>query len=167
MTSWLRKLTWWVHSRRKEDELREELRFHLEEDADERRGDGLPADQARWAACRDLGNVTRLCEDTRAVWIWRFGEQLAQDTRYALRTMIRNPTFTALVALSLALGIGANTAIYSFMDGILLRALPVDDPESLVVMKWRSKPWARASPSAPPDFVLHSVNGRTYRDASA
>jgi predicted permease len=166
MISWLRKLTWWVHSRRKEDELREELQFHLEEDADERRGDDLPPDQARWAAYRDLGNVTRLCEDTRAVWIWRFGEQLAQDTRYALRTMFRNRTFTALAALSLALGIGANTAIYSFMDAILLRALPVHDPESLVVMKWRSKPWARASPSAAPDFVLHSVDGRTYRDAS-
>jgi macrolide transport system ATP-binding/permease protein len=166
MTSLWRRLTWWVQRRRKEDDLREELRFHLEEEADERRVDGLADEQARWAAHRDLGNLTLVREDTRAVWIWSFAEQLAQDARYALRTMLRNRTFTALAALSLALGIGANTAIYSFMDAILLRSLPVHEPESLVVMKWRSKPWVRASPGAQPEFVLHSVDGRTYRDAS-
>jgi macrolide transport system ATP-binding/permease protein len=72
--------------------------------------------------------------------------------------MINNRAFTALVTLSLALGIGANTAIYSFMDSILLRSLPVSDPESLVVLNWRSKPIVRSA------FVMHSVNGRTYED---
>src|SRR5688572_27499163 len=166
MTSFLRKLTWWVRRRRKEDELREELEFHLEEEADERRGDGLADDQARWAARRDLGNVTLVREDTRSVWIWTLGEQLAQDTRYALRTMRRNRTFTALAALSLALGIGANTAIYSFMDSILLRPLPVHEPESLVVMKWRSKPFAMGSQREGAEFVLRSIDGSTYRDAA-
>lgn len=65
-------------------------------------------------------------------------EELARDIRYALRTMAGNRAFTALAALSLALGIGANTAIYSFMESILLRSLPVSDPASLVVVKWRS-----------------------------
>jgi macrolide transport system ATP-binding/permease protein len=74
MTSLLRTLVWWVQRRRKEDELREELKFHLEEEAAERRGDGLADDQATWAAHRDLGNVTLLREDTREVWIWRLGE---------------------------------------------------------------------------------------------
>jgi macrolide transport system ATP-binding/permease protein len=166
MTSLLRKLTWWVQRRRKEDELREELQFHLEEEAGERRDDGLPDDEATWAARRDLGNVTLLREDTREVWIWRFGEQLVQDIRYALRSMARNRTFTALAVLSLALGIGANTAIYSFMDAILLRPLPVHDPESLVVMRWRSKPFAMGTQRDGGEFVMRSIDGRTYRDAS-
>ena len=84
--------------------------------------------------------MTRVLEETRTVWAWTPLEQLAQDVRYAFRTMIRNRTFTALAAISLALGIGANTAIYSFMDSILLRSLPVSDPASLVVVKWRSRP---------------------------
>jgi predicted permease len=159
MTSLFRKFTWWVQRRRKEAELREELQFHLAEEADERQADGLLEDQARWAARRDLGNVTLLREDTRLLWTWTPLEQLAQDLRYALRVMFKDRAFTALAALSLALGIGANTAIYSFMDAILLRSLPVSDPESLVVMKWRAGPVPNRS-----EFVLHSIDGSTYRD---
>src|ERR1700751_2978772 len=70
------------------------------------------------------------------MWGWTFGEQLLQDLRYALRAMKNNRAFTALAVLSLALGIGANTAIFSFMDAILLRSLPVQDPGSLVVLNW-------------------------------
>lgn len=137
MTSLLRKLTWWLQRRRKEDEVREELAFHLAEEADERQAAGLPAEEARWAAQRDLGNLTLLREDARAVWTWRPLEELAQDLRYGLRTMAANKTFSAMAILSLALGIGANTAIYSFMDSILLRSLPVPDPQSLVILSWR------------------------------
>ncbi len=162
MTPLFRKLTWWLQRRRKEDELREELEFHLAEEAGERQADGLPEDQARWAARRDLGNVTLLREDTRPLWSWILLEQLAQDVRYGLRTMFKNRLFTAMAALSLALGIGANTAIYSFMDSILLRSLPVSDPASLVVVKWRSKPVKFGDASA--EFVMRSVDGRTYSD---
>jgi predicted permease len=161
MTSLFRKFTWWMQRRRKEDELREELAFHLANEADERRADGLTEDQARWAARRDLGNVTLLREDTRILWTWTPLEQLSQDLRYALRMMFKNRAFTALAALSLALGIGANTAIYSFMDSILLRALPVSDPASLVVVKWRVRPVPNRS-----EFVLHSFDGSTYRNSA-
>ena len=137
MTSLFRKFTWWIQRRRKEDQLREELTFHLAEEADEHQAGGLTEDQARWAARRDLGNVTLLREETRTLWSWILLEQLAQDIRYGLRSMFKNRLFTALAALSLALGIGANTAIYSFMDSILLRSLPVSDPASLVVVKWQ------------------------------
>src|SRR5438067_13861465 len=81
---------------------------------------------------------------------------LLQDLRYALRIMAANPLFTAMAALSLALGIGANTAIYSFMDAILMRALPVQNPQSLVVFNWHSK-------AHPP--VAHHFNGSTYQDS--
>ena len=131
MIPFLRKLSWWARRRCKEDELREELQFHLDEEAEERQADGLPADQARWAAHRDLGNVTLLQETTRTFWTFALFEQLGQDLRYALRSMINNRTFTALAALSLALGIGANTAIYSLLDSLLLRSLPASDTESL------------------------------------
>src|SRR5436309_6997073 len=80
---------------------------------------------------------------------------LLQDLRYALRMMAGQPLFTAMAALSLALGIGANTAIYSFMDAILLRALPVRNPESLVVLNWHSKDHPK---------VVHSLNGSTFKD---
>ena len=111
MTSLFRKFTWWVHRRRKEDELREELQFHLANETDERLADGLTEDQATRAARRDLGNVTLLREDTRTLWTWTFLEQLAQDLRYGLRTMAANKTFCAMAILSLALGIGANSAV--------------------------------------------------------
>jgi macrolide transport system ATP-binding/permease protein len=167
MTSLFRKFTWWVQRRRKEDELREELQFHLANEADERQADGLTEDQARWAARRDLGNVALLREDTRTLWTWTPLEQLAQDLRYGLRTMSKNRAFTALATLSLALGIGANTAIYSFMDSILLRSLPVSDPASLVVVKWRSRPFAYGSRAVNgSEFVLHSIDGDFFPDSA-
>ncbi len=86
---------------------------------------------------------------------WTIGEQLAQDLRYGLRMMAANPLFTAMAALSLALGIGANTAIYSFMDAIMMRALPVPHPEQLAVIEWRSKD----RPA-----VIHSQHGTRHSD---
>jgi macrolide transport system ATP-binding/permease protein len=87
--------------------------------------------------------------------IGTFLDQLLQDLRYALRGMAANPLFCAMAALSLALGIGANTAIYSFMDAILMRALPVPDPQSLVVANWRSKAF-------PP--IAHGFSGNNFKD---
>jgi predicted permease len=164
--TFLRKLSWWMQRRRREAEFREELEFHLDEEAEARRADGLPSEHARAAARRDLGNVTLLREETRTLWSWMLVEQFAQDIRFAVRTMRKNRMFTALAALSLALGIGANTAIYSFMEAILLRSLPVSDPASLVVVKWRARPGTRARPGAPPAFVMRGGSGRVDLDAS-
>ena len=166
MISFFRKLGWLTERRRKEDELREELQFHLDEEAEQRQAEGLAKDQARWAAGRDLGNVTLLKESTRAMWTWTLVEQLLQDLRYALRTMINNRAFTALAVLSLALGIGANTAIYSFMDSILLRSLPVADPTSLVVLNWHSRD-PRETRDAKGNWaahVMHGMSGNAYND---
>jgi macrolide transport system ATP-binding/permease protein len=159
MTSLLRRFRWWLQRRRKENELREELQFHLAREAEERRADGMTEDEAWWAARRDLGNETRLREDARALWTWRPLDELTLDLRYALRTLFKNRAVSAFAVMSLALGIGANTAIYSFMDAILLRALPIPDPNALVVVSWRSKPF---SPSKGDPFVLHSIDGSTF-----
>jgi len=163
MTFLFRKMRWWLQRRRKEDELREELQFHLTVEIDQRRAQGLSEREAVSAARRDLGNTAIVHEDARAVWTWTLVEQLAQDIRYGVRGMVKNRMFTALAALSLALGIGANTAIYSFMDAVLLRSLPVQDPASLIVMRWRSGPIRRGGQN---QFVMHSGDGQSYDDSS-
>src|SRR5262249_36065844 len=90
------KLLWLFQRRRREAEIRAELELHLAEEAEERRAEGVSAQEAKWAAHRDLGNLTRVEENTRAVWIWTLAEQLFQDVRYALRVMRANKAFTAL-----------------------------------------------------------------------
>ncbi|HTS74599.1 MAG TPA: ABC transporter permease [Bryobacteraceae bacterium] len=141
-----RKIAWLFRRRSRESELADELQFHLSEEAEDRGMD---------AARRELGNLGLIQEDTRAEWGWTWFDQLAQDVRYAVRTMLRNPAFTLLAALSLALGIGANTAIYSFMDALLFRDLPVADPRSLVVLNFHRKD----GPS-----VVHAMSGSIYDD---
>ncbi|HEY1950433.1 MAG TPA: ABC transporter permease [Bryobacteraceae bacterium] len=158
MIPFFRKLGWLTRRRSKEDQLTAELQFHLEEETEERQADGMSKQDARWAARRELGNLSVVLEDTRAVWGWTLLEQLGQDLRYGWRTMLHNPAFTILAALSLALGIGANTAIYSFMDALLMRSLPVADTESLVVLKWHVKG------KNTDDSVLHYISGQVYDD---
>jgi macrolide transport system ATP-binding/permease protein len=143
-----RKLRWLFARRRREAELTEELAFHIEEEAEER---------GYTAARRELGNLALIKEDTRAMWGWTWVEQLMQDLRYAVRTMLKNPAFTALAALSLALGIGANTAIYSFMDAVMLRRLPVRDPKSLALLQWHSK-------NRGGDSVIDGISGQFSDD---
>src|SRR5262245_50749179 len=156
------KLAWWLRRKQKERDLREELEFHLGQEAAEREAGGLSRDEARAAARRDLGNVILLTEDTRAVWTWTLLEQFAQDARYALRTMVRNRAVSAFAVVSLAMGIGAGTAIYSFMDAILLRQLPIADPDSLVEISWRAKHVDRKQGQS--EFVLKSIDGRWDND---
>src|SRR4051794_26506010 len=113
-------------------DLDREIGAHLELETEEQRDAGLPADRARYAAQRAFGNTALVLEDTRAAWGWRTPERLAQDVRYALRTLRTHPGFASVAVLSLALGIGANTAIFSLIDAALLRELPVPRPERLV-----------------------------------
>jgi predicted permease len=159
MMSFFRKLIWLTRRRSKEEELIAELKFHLEEEEQERQEAGLSAQDARRAALRDFGNLTLARENTRAAWGWTLLEQFVQDLRYGLRTILRNPVFSILGALSLALGIGANTAIYSFMYALLMRSLPVPDPESLVVLKWHLSGNKNVD-----DSVLHHISGQIYDD---
>ncbi|HEX8986086.1 MAG TPA: ABC transporter permease [Bryobacteraceae bacterium] len=156
----LRRLRYWMESARRGEALREEMELHLAERAAELEADGMTAERARAEARRRFGNVGLKQEESREIWMTRFLSELGQDIRYGCRTMAANKAFSALAVLSLALGIGANTTIYSFMESILLRSLPVADPESLVVLNWHSRPPQNANKEWV--HVMHGVQGMAW-----
>ena len=159
----LRRLRYWIDSGRRREALREEMDLHLAEKAAELEEGGMRADHAYAEARRQFGNVALKHEESREVWMTRFWLDLVQDVRYGWRTMMANKGFSALAVLSLALGIGANTAIYSFMESILLRSLPVGDPESLVVLNWQSQPPQTADKKW--EHVVHGIQGMFWPGA--
>jgi macrolide transport system ATP-binding/permease protein len=136
------------------------MELHLAETTAELQADGMTAEDARAEARRRFGNVGLKYEESREIWMTRFWSELGQDVRYGCRTMMANKAFSALAVLSLALGIGANTTIYSFMESILLRSLPVAEPESLVVLNWRSPPPRNANKEWV--HVMHGVQGMAW-----
>src|SRR5579862_4378733 len=156
----LRRLRYWMESGSRSEALREEMELHLAEKAAELEADGMTAERARAEARQRFGNVGLKQEESREVWMTRFLSEFGQDVRYGCRTMIANKAFSALAVLSLALGIGANTAVYSFMESILLRSLPVADPESLVVLNWHSRPPQNANKEWV--HVMHGVQGMAW-----
>lgn len=121
--------------RNRDKDLDEELRGHLAMAARDRMERGEPRTGAEAAARRELGNVLTIKEVTRETWGWMWIERLGQDLRYATRLLRRNPGFTLVAILSLALGIGANTAIFQVIDAIRLRTLPVRNPGELAEVR--------------------------------
>jgi predicted permease len=146
-----------MESARRSEALREEMELHLAEKTAELEADGMMPERARAEAHRRFGNAGLKHEESREIWMTRFFSELGQDVRYGFRTLTANKAFSALAVLLLALGIGANTAIYSFMESILLRSLPVAHPESLVVLNWHSRPPQDASGEWV--HVIHGVQG--------
>jgi len=116
----------WRRRSKREQNLDREIRAHLLAEAEEQPS----IDAAR----RVFGNTTLIKETVREMWGWASLERFVQDLRYGLRLMARSPGFTAVAVLSLALGIGANTAIFSVFDALLLRTLPVRRPEQLITL---------------------------------
>jgi predicted permease len=127
--SWLKQL---FSRRRLYEDLSEEIREHLDEKIEELVGGGMSRKEATAAARRAFGNVTLAEEDSRSVWCWPSVEELLADVRYGLRALRHNPMFTAVALLTIAIGIGANTAVFSVVNSVLLKPLNYPDAEQLV-----------------------------------
>jgi predicted permease len=125
---------------RLDDDLREELAQHAAWKAEQLAAEGLDPVEARRRAAVAIGNPARLREDARALWGFPSLDSIVQDVRYARRQLARTPAFSSVAIASLAIGIGAATAVFSLADAVLLRTMAVEDPSSLVVVKWRSGP---------------------------
>jgi MacB-like periplasmic core domain len=125
---------WFRRKRIREREIEEELDHHVAMLARERVEKGEALDQANSAAYRTLGNKTLIKESLRGMWGWSSLERLKQDLRYAFRTLRRSPVIAAVAILSLALGIGVNTAIFSLIDSLMLKALPVKNSNQLILL---------------------------------
>ena len=123
------------------DDLDEEMRLHLEMLVEDNIRKGMNVGDARRAANRSFGGLTQ----TREAYLDQRGlpivETILQDLRYGFRMLRKNPGFTAVAVLTLALGIGANSAIFSVLDAVMLQALPVRNPGELIVLNWTSNSW--------------------------
>ena len=120
--------------RRREESLNREIQDYLDRQMEENVARGMPPDEARLAARRKLGPVLRVKEDTRAAWGWLWLERLLQDLRHSCRLLAKNPGFTLVAVLSLAIGVGANCAMFSLADMMLLRPLPVPQPRGVLTL---------------------------------
>jgi predicted permease len=130
----VRRLSMLFHRGKFDADLEEEMRLHLELREQQQLQAGMTQTNAHSVARRQFGNPTALKERSHSTWGWQWVEDLLQDANYGMRAMLRSLGITIVALLSLALGIGANTAIFSLMDAVMLRSLPVDEPKQLVLL---------------------------------
>ena len=146
---------------KRESELEEELQSHIKMAAQDRTDRGEMPEEANGAARRELGNVGLIKEVTREMWGWASVERLMQDLRFGLRMLAKSPGFAAITILTLALGIGANTALFSVVNGVIFNPLPYPHSEQLVWIA-ESKPNFATGSISFPNFRDWDKNNRTF-----
>ena len=134
---WFRRLTAFLQANRLKRDLDDELLFHIEARTRDNIARGMAAGDARLAAVRLFGNRTLMAERMRDADVNRWVDAGLRNLRYAARALWRNPGFTAVVVLSMALGIGANTAVFTVLNAVVLKSLPVRNPQELVILEAR------------------------------
>src|SRR5262245_43385601 len=132
----------WFRRDALERSLDRELRYHLDRRVDDLMQSGVPETEARRQATLELGGVAQVQEEVRDVWLARWLRDFVYDLRFSLRSFFRGPSFTLTTVLTLVVGIGATTAIYSLVDQVILHALPVREPGRLVLVDWKGDPVA-------------------------
>ena len=157
--NWLKQL--FVRNRRY-DELSESIREHLEEKIADLMDRGMTREEAERTARREFGNVTRIKERSREVWQWPSFESICADVFFSLRQLGRSPGFTTVALLTLALGIGANTAIFSVVNSVLLRPLPFHDPPRLMILDEKWLPRFSHFEATPQDFLAWREQSRSF-----
>jgi putative ABC transport system permease protein len=166
LESWLSWFPWYRRQARDAD-LARELRDHLDLEADEQRAAGLSPEEAAYAAHRALGNTLRIEEDVRAAWGFPWLETFIQDLHFGLRMLRKSPGFTAVAVLTLALGIGANTAIFSVVQEVLLKSLPFRDPARLVRVSETVGKEGGRNPVAYPNYLDWRAQNTVFREMAA
>jgi putative ABC transport system permease protein len=157
--SWLGQL---FSRRRRCDELSESIREHLDEKIEDMIDRGMTREQAERKARREFGNVTRIEERSREVWQWPTLESILSDVKYAIRQMRKAPGFSAVVVIILALGIGANTTVFSIVDAVMLRPLPFAQPQRLVEVKGSEEQHFESGDVSYPDFFDWRAQARSF-----
>jgi putative ABC transport system permease protein len=155
-----------IHRRRAERELDEEIRAHLEMEIERNIADGMSSEEARLAARRSFGSVAIAKEDSRAMWGLGVLEIFWQDLRYGARILLKRKGFTAVAAVTLALGVGANTAVFSVINAVLIRPLPFADADQLVMI-WETQPDVRGPVGSYPDFQDWRAQAQSFQGMTA
>ena len=161
----LKKVLLFFRRRRFDADLEEEMAFHRAQAEKEFLSAGMPPDEARYAAMRQFGNGVRMKERSREVIGFR-AETVLHDIRYATRQLIASPAFTIVILLTLALAIGANTAIFSVINGVLLKRLPYEQPDRLVRIFLSSSTYPKF-PLNPFDFLDFRARNRSFESIAA
>src|SRR5687767_8174998 len=148
-----RRLFFWLRQRDHDAALREEIEFHATLKQRALEADGITPESARFAAQRELGNVTLARENSRAEWIWPWLDSVRQDTRFAVRGLLRQPGFTLLSVIVLGVAIGLNTSLFTVFAGLALRPMAgLTDAERVVTVSGIYREGGRASGMSYPEF---------------